>query len=263
MRSKTYLFSLIFFQRSLCYPAFMLQHPTRGLPTRSASSFTIIAQQQHPLIILRAKQKNRKNKHNRSNIREDNVVGDTNNNPLTSAAANRPMATLAGVTEDHNYEQFFYGKTSTQSIYQKVKSYSHPLLLCNPSLAVMAEEDNIQYLLLDRDKRFSFLKHYKEFSLMKPFLISRSYPYNALFIDPPFANVTPSQLVRCIRLMGTNESLEGVPIYIAYNSKREDALLAAFGELPCPPLTRLWNLDYRSVRGDMQDNIFLYGPSVL
>ena len=190
----------------------------------------------------------------------DNESTANNGDSPTSEAANRPMANLAGVSEEHNYEQFFYSENSTKKIYQLVKSYSTPLLLCNPSLAVMADEDGIDYLLLDRDKRFKFLKRFKEFSLTEPFLIT-SFAYDSIFIDPPFANVTPSQLVRCMKLTGKKERLSA-PIFIAYNSKREEELIAAFDELPCPPLTRLWRLDYRSVREEDM-NICLYGPNTI
>lgn len=181
----------------------------------------------------------------------------------TSSAANRPMATLSGVRENHSYEQFFYNEQSTQKIYQLVTRYSKPLLLCNPSLAVLADDDGIEYLLLDRDKRFDFLKSYKEFSLTEPFLVQ--YPYDSIFIDPPFANVSVAQLVKCFRLMAAKKERLSVPVFIAYNSKREDDLLKAFNELlpECPTLTRLFPLNYRSVREDMQDNIYLYGPKVL
>jgi len=204
--------------------------------------------------------KNKSKKGGKGSSDNDNASTANNGNSPTSEAANRPMANLAGVAEDHNYEQFFYSKSSTESIYQLVKSYSKPLLLCNPSLAVMAEEDGIDYLLLDRDKRFTFLKRFKEFSLTEPFLVT-SYEYDSIFLDPPFANVTPSQLVRCIKLMGTKQRLSA-PIFIAYNSKREEELIAAFDELPCPPLTRLWRLDYRSVREEDM-NICLYGPNAI
>ena len=172
-------------------------------------------------------------------------------------------ASLSGVLEDHNYEQFFYTLQSTQQIYQFVTQYSHPLLMCNPSLAVLAEDDSTKpnYLLLDRDKRFEFLSEFQEFDIIQPSLVRYGYPYDAVFIDPPFANVTPDQLVQCLRLMATTEERLQIDVYVAYNSRREDQLLSAFGTLPCPPLQRLWPLQYRSVRDGMQHNIFLYGPA--
>ncbi len=135
--------------------------------------------------------------------------------------------------------------------------YSKPLFLCNPSLAILANEEKAPYLLLDRDKRFKFLRKFKEFSLTEPFLIS-SFAYDMIFIDPPFANITPSQLVKCIKLMAPSRDKLTVPIYIAYNSKREQDLLSAFGALPCPKLEKLWRFEYCSVCDDM--HIYLYGP---
>jgi len=181
-------------------------------------------------------------------------------------ATNLPVATIAGVSEDHRYEQFFYDEKSTARLYKIVKEFSKPLLLCNPSLAILAESDvkqnhneDFTYLLLDRDIRFKFLSHYKEFSLMEPFLIT-SYSYDAIFIDPPFANITPIQLVNCIKRMAPDIEKSSVPVYIAYNSMREKQLLSAFNEYPGPKLERKWRLSYRTVSEDTQDKIWLYGP---
>ena len=83
-------------------------------------------------------------------------------------------------------------------------------------------------------------------------------------MDPPFANVSLTQLVKCIRLMGKKEKML-VPVYIAYNSNREAELLQVFSDhLPkCPEIKRLFSLKYKSVRNEMQDKIYLYGPCVL
>eukprot|EP00554_Chaetoceros_debilis_P016348 CAMPEP_0194116160 /NCGR_PEP_ID=MMETSP0150-20130528/25914_1 /TAXON_ID=122233 /ORGANISM="Chaetoceros debilis, Strain MM31A-1" /LENGTH=214 /DNA_ID=CAMNT_0038806817 /DNA_START=206 /DNA_END=846 /DNA_ORIENTATION=+ len=175
----------------------------------------------------------------------------------TSSAINRPMATLSAVQENHSHEQFFYNNQSTKKIYQLVIRYSKPLLLCNPSLAVLANDDGIEYLLLDRDKRFGFLKNFKEFSLTEPFLVQ--YPYDSIFIDPPFSNVSVAQLVKCFRLMAAKKERLSVPVFIADNSKREGDLVKAFSKLhpECPTLAKLFPLNSRSVREDMQDNIYL------
>jgi hypothetical protein len=165
---------------------------------------------------------------------------------------------FAGVTEDHAYEQFFYSDATNRRLSKIVHSYRYPVLLCNPSLAVIAEEADMPYRLLDRDRRFSFLKGFREFSLAEPYLVDESY--DAIFCDPPFANVTPQQLVKCLRLMAPSRKQASVPLYIAYNSIRENALLEAFKEYPGPQLERKFGLTYRSVREDTQKCIYLYGP---
>ena len=173
----------------------------------------------------------------------------------STATINKP-AELAGVVEDHRYEQFFYDEVTAKQLYQLVRQYKRPLLLCNPTLAVLAERDDQEYRLLDRDTRFNFLRGYEEFSLTEPHLI-KDYEFDAVFIDPPFANVTPEQVARCLRLISAHEC----HLWIAYNSRREKQLLNAMNSLECPDLVPKWKLSYKEgVNFDTQDAIWLYGP---
>lgn len=203
------------------------------------------------------KKKTKKNEGSRGKKRNAPSSPDDHHEESTvSSATQRKPATLAGVSEDHRYEQFFYDEGTTQQLYQLVDLYERPLLLCNPSLAVMAERKSKPYLLLDRDTRFDFLSGYRPFSLMEPYFVN-NFDFDAVFIDPPFANVTPEQVARCLRLMGADR----VPLYVAYNSRREDALLKAMNSLDGPNLERKWSLSYREgVSLDTQDSIWLYGP---
>ena len=175
----------------------------------------------------------------------------------SSTATDNPPATLAGVEEDHRFEQFFYDDMTANQIYQLVDIYDRPLLLCNPTLAVIAEKKSKEYKLLDRDTRFNFLTSYEEFSLTEPHLIT-DYDFDAVFIDPPFANVTPDQVARCLKLMGADQ----VPLWVAYNSKREEKLLDALNSLPLgSDLEPKFQLSYKEgVSSETQDSIWLYGP---
>ena len=56
------------------------------------------------------------------------------------------------------------------------------------------------YKLLDRDIRFNFLSGYEQFSLAEPHLIA-NYEHDAIFIDPPFANITPIQIATCLQII--------------------------------------------------------------
>ena len=178
------------------------------------------------------------------------------NENQSSTATDNPPASLAGVEEDHRFEQFFYDDMTANQIYQLVDTYERPLLLCNPTLAVIAEKKSKEYKLLDRDTRFNFLTSYEEFSLTEPHLIT-DYDFDAVFIDPPFANVTPDQVARCLKLMGADQ----VPLWVAYNSKREEKLLDALNSLPCSDLEPKFQLSYKEgVSSETQDSIWLYGP---
>lgn len=175
-------------------------------------------------------------------------------------ATDLPTARVAGIEEDHRFEQFYYNDLTQRKLFRVVQRFEHPLLLCNPSLAILADTAGMDYLLLDRDRRFSFLKGYKEFSLKEPFLVD--YPYDAVFIDPPFANISPADLRRCLDLMAPDEHRRSkVPLFVAYNSKREQQLISAMRERGGTTLELKWHLNYMSVREDMQDNIALYGST--
>jgi 16S rRNA G966 N2-methylase RsmD len=173
----------------------------------------------------------------------------------STATINKP-AQLAGIIEDHRYEQFFYDEATAKQLYQLVKLYDRPLLMCNPTLAVLAEGDDQEYRLLDRDTRFNFLNGYVEFSLTEPHMI-KDYDFDSVFIDPPFANVTPEQMAQCLRLI----SADDCPLWVAYNSRREEQLLDALNELDGPDLVPKWKLSYKEgVSASTQDAIWLYGP---
>uniref|UniRef100_A0A6U3U1H4 Uncharacterized protein n=1 Tax=Ditylum brightwellii TaxID=49249 RepID=A0A6U3U1H4_9STRA len=195
-----------------------------------------------------------KRKRKKSSKKDDKKTATSE--PQTNLATQRPPATLAGVVEDHRFEQFFYDEGTANQLYQLVDRFERPLLLCNPTLAVLAEKKNKSYRLLDRDTRFNFLSGYVQFSLSEPHLIT-DYDFDAVFIDPPFANVTPEQVARCLRLIDADK----VPLYVAYNSRREETLLKALNALDAPNLERKWSLSYKEgVSFETQDSIWLYGP---
>eukprot|EP00968_Pinguiococcus_pyrenoidosus_P002805 scaffold149_cov315-Pinguiococcus_pyrenoidosus.AAC.143 len=102
---------------------------------------------------------------------------------------------LAGVAEDHNFEQFFWDEDSCDRLYRIAKDFEKPLFLCCPSLAHRADRAGQDHVLLDRDSRFKFLPKYRRFSIEEPYILpKRCAGYDAIFVDPPFANVTPKQV---------------------------------------------------------------------
>lgn len=162
------------------------------------------------------------------------------------------------VEENHALEQFFYDDETLRRLMTVAKRYERPLFMCNPSLASAWERDvGTEYLLLDCDLRFKkVLKHFRAFDLRRPFQVR--FKYDVVFVDPPFANVSPQEVKRAVDLIAVDESQKSAPVYIAYNSDREEALLDAFDAS-----ARMGRaLGYKSVKEDMQARIFLYGPKV-
>ena len=181
----------------------------------------------------------------------------------TGAATILTPASVAGVEEDHRFEQFFYCDKTVKRITDSfVALYARPLFLCNPSLAVAAQSRDMEYLLLDRDDRWKTVLpkgKYKRFELKQPRLIGASFDYDAVFCDPPFANVDLRALRNVIDLLAFTETQRRAPLYLAFLSDREDEVFRAFNpeyDLERKPPA----LGYRSVKAETQARIFLYGP---
>ena len=137
-----------------------------------------------------------------------------------------PAAVVANgvpIPEDHRFEQFFYDAPTSSKMMRLVRRFEKPLLVCVPSIAAKLDANGEDYLLLDRDERFSTLRHYEPFDLRSP--KSVAYAFDALFLDPPFANVTPAELAEAVaELCGDRQ----VPLFVGYNLQRGAELVDAF-----------------------------------
>ena len=142
----------------------------------------------------------------------------------TDIAPAAVVANGVAIPEDHRFEQFFYDAPTSSKMMRLVRRFEKPLLVCVPSIAAKLDANGDDYLLLDRDERFSTLRHYEPFDLRSP--KSVSYDFDALFLDPPFANVTPEELASAVaELCGDRQ----VPLFVGYNLNRADELVDAFG----------------------------------
>jgi len=79
--------------------------------------------------------------------------------------------------------------------------FERPLLLCVPSLAVLAEESGQPYVLLEKDERFSFLMGFRPYDLLSPTPAPTDVPCDAVIADPPFANIELGQLRRALECL--------------------------------------------------------------
>ena len=138
-----------------------------------------------------------------------------------------PAAVVANgvpIAEDHRFEQFFYDAATSAKMMRLVRRFEKPLLVCVPSIAAKLDAAGADYLLLDLDERFATLKSFEPFDLRQPKRVE--YAFDALFLDPPFANVTPEELATAVAaLCGSRK----VPIFVGYNLQRADELVEAFG----------------------------------
>ena len=100
------------------------------------------------------------------------------------------------------------------------------------------------------------LQRFRAFELTSPFLVK--FQYDAIFVDPPFSNITLPQLRKTIRSMASTQEQLDAPLFLVFNADREDEIMAVFKEYN---LQRKYPaLRYRSVKEEMQNKIFLFAP---
>ena len=76
--------------------------------------------------------------------------------------------------------------------------------MCNPSLARAWEREvGTEYVLLDCDMRFKSMDGFKAFDLRRP--VQVRFAYDVVFVDPPFANVTPAEVKRAVDLIAATD----------------------------------------------------------
>ena len=184
--------------------------------------------------------------------------------PPAQMATNLVPAVLAGVEEDHSFEQYFFDATTRETLLSLLRRFERPLLVCAPSLAVAAHDSGLRnYLLLDRDDRFAFIDHFVPFELEKPsaevLQACADFDCDVIFCDPPFANFELRDLRTAIDALvpATN-----VPIFLAFNGRREQALNEAFVGRQRLVVQQDVKLGYESVKSKTQQRIKLFGPPV-
>ena len=125
-----------------------------------------------------------------------------------------------------------------------------------PSIAEYLQARDHPHCLLDRDVRLAHLPSWQRWDLLQPDVLFEDF--DAIFCDPPFANVTIPELAQAISLLAAG-SLGEPRLYIVHLLDREAELLKAF---PAMDLCRHPGpLGYRTVKRSTQQRIHLYGPT--
>ena len=87
-----------------------------------------------------------------------------------------PAAVVANgvpIPEDHRFEQFFYDAPTSSKMMRLVRRFEKPLLVCVPSIAAKLDANGEDYLLLDRDARFSTSEALRA---LRPALARKAFP---------------------------------------------------------------------------------------
>src|SRR3989442_13936573 len=123
--------------------------------------------------------------------------------------------------EKHDTEQYFFDGPTLDHLANFVSSFDNPCCLCAPLLGKMVVERGYHVRNLDVDERFAGVPGFMLYDIYRTKWLGETF--DLIVSDPPFYNVSLSQLFSAIRTIGRPQ-----PLLISYLSRRSENLLATF-----------------------------------
>ncbi|MEM6507562.1 MAG: hypothetical protein AAF711_19150 [Planctomycetota bacterium] len=155
--------------------------------------------------------------------------------------------------ENHANEQYFFDTPTLGRLRVVLARFEDPCVLCAPLLGRSLHKHGQAAAVLDIDERFADLPGYRRWDVSRPEPIDQAF--GLILCDPPFFNVSLSQLFRAIRLLAKFDM--STPIAVGYPARRERALLGTFAPFNLQPST--FRLGYQTVQDQAgRNDIRLY-----
>lgn len=130
---------------------------------------------------------------------------------------------MTRITENQENEQYFFDAATVEHLADFAEMFANPCILCAPTLGRELVKRGHSPVILDIDERFSSTPGFRKFDLKRP--VYTSDVYDIVICDPPFFNVSLSQLFHAMRVL-THFEFE-TPILVSYLSRRGTALKSA------------------------------------
>ncbi|MBY9006092.1 MAG: hypothetical protein KGD63_04985 [Candidatus Lokiarchaeota archaeon] len=134
--------------------------------------------------------------------------------------------------ELHENEQYFFEKNTEIRLFNFLKEFENPCLLCAPKMGEIFARNAIKCSILDIDKRFSNISSFQYFDITRPNWIAGN-KFGIIFCDPPFFNIKLSQLLRAIKLLSQFDFSQF--IFISYLVRRSQKFLNIFNSFNLKP----------------------------
>lgn len=159
--------------------------------------------------------------------------------------------------EKHENEQYFFDKTTLDYLAGVVSGYSNPCCICAPLLGKELESRGVKVRVLDIDERFSNLQGFRRYDLYRPEWLGEEF--GLIICDPPFFNVSLSQLFTALRLLSRNDYDQ--PLLISYLTRRSSSILGTFARFNLKPTG--YHPTYQTVQGASRNDIEFFGNVAL
>ncbi len=126
--------------------------------------------------------------------------------------------------EIHAQEQYFFDEPTLDQLSEFLARWSAPCCICAPLLGKHAVEQGVPVTILDVDERFADVPGFRHYDLYNPEWIDQEF--DLIFCDPPFFNVSLSQLFKALRLLSHHNLRQ--PLMLSYLSRRANAVMGTF-----------------------------------
>ncbi len=133
--------------------------------------------------------------------------------------------------ELHSNEQYFFDSDTLNQLATFLEGWANPCCICCPMLGKALESRGIDVTILDIDERFSSLKGFQKYDLLRPEWVSKKF--GIIICDPPFYNLSLSRLNYALKMLSHHDYSQ--PMMVAYLKRRQKAVLRAFSKFNLQP----------------------------
>lgn len=133
--------------------------------------------------------------------------------------------------ELHENEQYFFDEATLARLSGFLLRFSAPCCLCAPLLGKRLAERGANMTVLDIDGRFSGVRGFRRWDIYRPEWLGAEF--DLIVCDPPFFNVSLSQLFAALRMLSRNDFSQ--PLLVSYLKRRSEAILGAFAPFGLEP----------------------------
>jgi hypothetical protein len=155
--------------------------------------------------------------------------------------------------ELHENEQYFFDGPTLAFLGDFVARFANPCCLCAPLLGRELEARGVSVRTLDIDERFAGLRGFRRYDLYRPEWLGEEF--GLIICDPPFYNVSLSQLFRAIRLLSRHNY--GQPLLVSYLVRRAANVTGTFARFGLQPTG--YRPGYQTVQKSERNEVEFFG----
>lgn len=126
--------------------------------------------------------------------------------------------------EHHAREQYFFDPPTLDALADLLERFDSPCILCAPLLGVALADRGAAVTILDVDERFADVRGFRRWDVYRPQCLAERF--DVIFCDPPFFNVSLSQLFNALRVLAHYDF--GQRLIVSYLVRRGAAIRGTF-----------------------------------